>query len=47
MSDQEIARELVIAVPTVSRHSSNIYGKLGVKNRTEAVRKAHALGILQ
>jgi LuxR family maltose regulon positive regulatory protein len=36
----------VISLPTVKWHSSNIYGKLGVKNRTTAVAKARELDIL-
>lgn len=36
-SNQDIAERLVISIPTVKRHISNIYSKLGVKNRTQAV----------
>ena len=42
----EIADQLVIAVGTVKRHINNIYGKLDVRNRTQAVAKARELGIL-
>lgn len=45
-SNQEVAQQLVLSLPTVKWHTSNIYGKLGVKNRTQAVAKARALGIL-
>jgi LuxR family maltose regulon positive regulatory protein len=45
-SNQEIAQDLVIAVSTVKRHLSNIYGKLGVGNRTQAVARARELGLL-
>ncbi len=46
LSNREIAQVLVLSLPTVKWHSSNIYGKLGVKNRTTAVAKARALDIL-
>jgi LuxR family maltose regulon positive regulatory protein len=44
-SNQEIAHDLVVAVSTVKKHISNILGKLGVGNRTQAVAKARELGI--
>ena len=45
-SNQEIAETLVVALDTVKRHVSNILSKLAVSNRTQAVVRARALGLL-
>ena len=45
-TNQEIANELVVAVNTVKKHISNIFGKLGVSNRVQAVAQARQLGLL-
>jgi ATP/maltotriose-dependent transcriptional regulator MalT len=45
-SNYEIAEQLVVAVSTVKRHVSNIFSKLGVTNRTQAVARARDFGIL-
>lgn len=45
-SNLEIAKELGISVRTVKYHNSNLFGKLGAKNRVEAIYKARALGLL-
>jgi LuxR family maltose regulon positive regulatory protein len=45
-SNQEIADELFIALDTVKRHVNNIYGKLGVRRRTQAVAEARRLGLV-
>jgi LuxR family maltose regulon positive regulatory protein len=47
LKNQEIADQLVISVATVKRHISNIYGKLGVSHRAQAVVHAQELGLLQ
>jgi LuxR family maltose regulon positive regulatory protein len=46
LTNQEIADELVISVLTVKKHSTNIYRKLGVKNRQQAVYIAKQLDLL-
>ena len=47
VSNRQIAGELYLAVGTVRSHIHNIMGKLDAQNRTEAVAKAQALGILK
>jgi LuxR family maltose regulon positive regulatory protein len=44
-SGPEIARELVLAYNTVRKHISNIYGKLGVRSRTQAIARVHELNL--
>lgn len=45
-SNQEIAEALVLSIDTVKRHVSNIFSKLGVKNRVQAVARARIRGLL-
>jgi LuxR family maltose regulon positive regulatory protein len=46
LTNPEIAARLFVAVNTVKAHTRNVYGKLGVHSRTQAVARAKALGIL-
>jgi len=45
-SNRDIADRLVIAEGTVKNHLTNILGKLGVKDRMQAVLKAREFGII-
>jgi LuxR family maltose regulon positive regulatory protein len=46
-SNQQIADTLVISLGTVKRHISNIYRKLGVRRRTQAVARAREMAGLR
>jgi len=46
LSNQEIADKLFISATTVKTHLQNIYGKLNVKKRFEAVEKAKSLELI-
>ena len=45
-SNQEISAELYLALNTVKRHVYNIFAKLEVKKRTQAVSRARQLGLI-
>jgi DNA-binding CsgD family transcriptional regulator len=45
-TNREIAADLFVTVGTVKSHTSNIYGKLGVRNRAEALARARDLGLI-
>jgi LuxR family maltose regulon positive regulatory protein len=46
LTNQAIADRLFIAVSTVKSHTNSIYGKLGVKNRAQAIVASRAQGLL-
>jgi LuxR family maltose regulon positive regulatory protein len=45
-SNQAIADKLVITVSAVKKHAGNIFGKLNVSSRTQAVARARELRLL-
>jgi len=47
LSNQEIGSKLFISMGTVKRHISNIYYKLDVKNRTQAISRGKELGFFE
>jgi DNA-binding NarL/FixJ family response regulator len=47
LSNKAIGRELWITEQTVKFHLTNIYRKLGVENRTQAVRFAYEEGLVR
>jgi LuxR family transcriptional regulator, maltose regulon positive regulatory protein len=46
LSSTEIAEQLCISANTVRFHIKNIYGKLSVHSRSDAVQRAEVLGLL-
>ena len=45
-SNRSIADVLVITLSAVKKHTGNIFGKLNVSSRTQAVARARELGLL-
>jgi len=46
LSNQEIATHLFLSLNTIKTHSSNLFEKLDVKRRIQAIEKAKSLGLL-
>lgn len=46
LSNQEIADKLFVSINTVKTHSSNLFIKLDVKRRTEAIQKARSFQLI-
>jgi len=47
LSNQEIADQLFVQLSTVKKHVSNIFGKLGVTSRTQAILAARQMGLVE
>lgn len=47
MSNDEIGKQLSLALGTVKWHLHNIYEKLKVRNRTQAIRRVRELSLLE
>jgi ATP/maltotriose-dependent transcriptional regulator MalT len=45
-SNKEIASKLFVSMATVKTHTNNLYRKLGVRSRTQAVARAREIGVL-
>ena len=46
LSNQQIALKLFVSESTIKTHTSNLFAKLDVKRRTQAVQKAREVGLL-
>jgi LuxR family maltose regulon positive regulatory protein len=46
LSNEQIAERLVVGVSTVKKHINNLYAKLEVASRTQAIKRARELGLL-
>ena len=46
LSNQEIASRLFVSLNTIKTHSSNVFEKMDVKSRTQAIDKAKRLSII-
>lgn len=46
LTNQQIADKLFVSLNTVKTHTANIYSKLGVKSRTQAISKAKSLNLI-
>ena len=47
MSNQEIGNDLFISLSTVKTHTSNVFEKLNVKRRTQAIETARQLNLIK
>jgi ATP/maltotriose-dependent transcriptional regulator MalT len=47
LSNQEIASRLFVSLNTIKTHSSNLFQKLEVKRRTQAIETGKKIGIIE
>ena len=47
LSNQEIAEKLFVSLNTIKTHTSNLFEKLDVKRRTQAIEKAKRLSLIE
>jgi LuxR family maltose regulon positive regulatory protein len=46
LSNREVAERLILSEGTIKTHTHNLYGKLGVQSRTQAIARANELKLL-
>jgi len=46
LANQQIAEKLFVSLNTVKTHSANLFSKLGVNRRTQAIQKAKKLSLI-
>jgi len=46
-SNREIAEKLFLSLPTIKTHVSNLFTKLDVKRRTQAIKRARELKMIE
>ena len=46
LSNKQITIELTVSLNTVKKHTTHIYGKLGVNGRTQAIARARELQLI-
>jgi ATP/maltotriose-dependent transcriptional regulator MalT len=46
LSNKEIADRLFVSLSTIKTHSNNLFDKMNVERRTQAIGKAKRLGII-
>jgi len=46
LSNSEISQQLFVSLSTIKTHTNNLFEKMGVERRTQAIDKARKLGII-